>query len=110
VRCYPMTAETQQPQQPQRHPSEPITRRAAAPADRLEQPPRARRATGARMGAMRRVQPRRPASDRAYDWTKEQILSGALGGGSMISEGGVSEAIGVSRTPVREAFIRLAAE
>jgi DNA-binding GntR family transcriptional regulator len=50
------------------------------------------------------------ASDRAYGWTRSRILDGRLGGGSMINEGDVSAAVGVSRTPVREAFLRLASE
>ncbi|GAA5168708.1 MULTISPECIES: GntR family transcriptional regulator [Amycolatopsis] len=50
------------------------------------------------------------ASDRAYGWTKERILDGRYEGGRLISEGEVAEGIGLSRTPVREAFLRLAAE
>ena len=47
------------------------------------------------------------ASDRAYDWTRSKILDGSFSGGSMISESDVSEPLGISRTPVREAFLRL---
>lgn len=50
------------------------------------------------------------AADRAYAFVKDQIVSGALAGGILISEGEVSEAVRLSRTPVREAFLRLAAE
>ena len=50
------------------------------------------------------------ASDRAHAWTRGKILSGEFGGGEMISEGDVSDRVGVSRTPVREAFLRLEAE
>jgi DNA-binding GntR family transcriptional regulator len=50
------------------------------------------------------------ASDRAYAWTRGRILRGELRGGDMISEGDVSASVGVSRTPVREAFLRLEAE
>lgn len=47
------------------------------------------------------------APDIAYDFTKERILDGRLTGGDMISEGEIADGIGLSRTPVREAFLRL---
>lgn len=50
------------------------------------------------------------AADRAYAFVKEQIVTGAYPGGSLISEGEVSAAVEVSRTPVREAFLRLEVE
>lgn len=50
------------------------------------------------------------ATERAYAYAKERILDGRLRGGELISEGDVAEAVGVSRTPVREAFLRLEAE
>jgi DNA-binding GntR family transcriptional regulator len=50
------------------------------------------------------------ASDRAYAWTRDRILDGTFPTGGMISEGEVCGSVGVSRTPVREAFLRLAAE
>jgi DNA-binding GntR family transcriptional regulator len=50
------------------------------------------------------------ANDRAYRWTKERIIDGSFDGGTLISEGGVAEALDISRTPVREAFLRLSAE
>lgn len=50
------------------------------------------------------------AADRAYDYTKQRILDGEYAQGRLIGEGGVSDAVGVSRTPVREAFLRLEAE
>jgi DNA-binding GntR family transcriptional regulator len=50
------------------------------------------------------------AADRAYVHTKERILDGEYAQGRLIGEGEVSEAVGVSRTPVREAFLRLEAE
>jgi DNA-binding GntR family transcriptional regulator len=49
-------------------------------------------------------------SQRAYDATKDDILTGALRGGQLLSEGEVADRLGVSRTPVHEAFLRLAAE
>ncbi|EOM78293.1 GntR family transcriptional regulator [Rhodococcus rhodnii] len=45
-----------------------------------------------------------------YGDVKERILVGDLPGGELISEGEVATRIGVSRTPVREAFLRLEAE
>jgi DNA-binding GntR family transcriptional regulator len=51
-----------------------------------------------------------PAADRAYALTKELVLTGALPGGYLFSEGEIADRLGVSRTPVREAFLRLQAE
>ena len=50
------------------------------------------------------------AKDRAYAYVKERILDGAYPGGELLSEGEVAEALAVSRTPVREAFLLLEAE
>ena len=50
------------------------------------------------------------ATDRAYAHTKARIIDGGYASGALITEGEVSEAVGVSRTPVREAFLRLQAE
>jgi DNA-binding GntR family transcriptional regulator len=50
------------------------------------------------------------AKDRALDYVKSRILSGAFRGGELISEGEVARALEMSRTPVREAFLRLEAE
>ncbi|WP_320774315.1 GntR family transcriptional regulator [Streptomyces sp. CRN 30] len=50
------------------------------------------------------------AAQTAYAVTKELILSGELVAGSLISEGEIAERVRVSRTPVREAFLRLQAE
>jgi DNA-binding GntR family transcriptional regulator len=50
------------------------------------------------------------AKDRAYDFVKKQVLRGTYAGGDLISEGEVSSALKVSRTPVREAFLRLESE
>ena len=53
----------------------------------------------------------RPAAkDRAYAFVKERILDGGYPGGELLSEGEVAEALEVSRTPVREAFLLLEAE
>lgn len=50
------------------------------------------------------------ASERAYLHVKERILTGDLEGGELISEGEIAEQLTMSRTPVREAFLRLQAE
>jgi DNA-binding GntR family transcriptional regulator len=51
-----------------------------------------------------------PAAVRAYLATKELVLSGELPAGHLLSEGDIAERLGMSRTPVREAFLRLQAE
>lgn len=50
------------------------------------------------------------ATDRAYIHTKKMILQGSYQGGDLLSEGEVAHILGVSRTPIREAFLRLEAE
>ncbi len=50
------------------------------------------------------------SAELAYREVKERILTGALPGGELISEGEIAGALGMSRTPVREAFLRLEAE
>nr|WP_296766565.1 GntR family transcriptional regulator [Rhodococcus sp. (in: high G+C Gram-positive bacteria)] len=50
------------------------------------------------------------AAERAYTTTKAKIISGELVGGQLISEGAIGDQLGISRTPVHEAFLRLGAE
>jgi DNA-binding GntR family transcriptional regulator len=50
------------------------------------------------------------ASDRAYQFIREEILSGALPAGEQVREEQLAAACGVSRTPIREAMRRLEAE
>src|ERR1700760_1036189 len=50
------------------------------------------------------------AADRAYRWLRARILDGTFAGGRLLSEGEVADAVEVSRTPVRAAFLQLAAE
>lgn len=50
------------------------------------------------------------SAERAYREIKERILTGALPGGELISEGEIASELGTSRTPVREAFLRLETE
>lgn len=64
-------------------------------------------------GQDRVMAPRREsesATRRAYEWTRSRILDGTFPGGTLLSEGEVASAVEVSRTPVREAFLQLAAE
>src|SRR6476661_9880301 len=50
------------------------------------------------------------ASERTYAHLKRSILDGTHAGGVLVTEGEVAEAAGVSRTPVREALLRLEGE
>lgn len=51
-----------------------------------------------------------PAAEVAYRYVKGLVLDDRLAGGSMISEGEIAGQLTLSRTPVREAFLRLEAE
>ncbi|MEO8506397.1 MAG: GntR family transcriptional regulator [Betaproteobacteria bacterium] len=53
---------------------------------------------------------RRGASGTAFDWLRHQILSGRMRPGQALSENEIAQRLGVSRTPVREAIIRLESE
>jgi DNA-binding GntR family transcriptional regulator len=50
------------------------------------------------------------AAERAYEYTKRAIIRGELAAGTMTSELLICQQLGISRTPVHEAFLRLAAE
>src|ERR1700710_1636027 len=50
------------------------------------------------------------AKDRALDYVKSRILSGAFRGGGLISEGEGARGLERARAPDREAFLRLEAE
>lgn len=52
----------------------------------------------------------RSAADTAYLTVKELIVSGELPGGELVSEGEIATRLEISRTPVREAFLRLQVE
>ncbi|MEO3433759.1 GntR family transcriptional regulator [Inquilinus sp. CAU 1745] len=60
-----------------------------------------RRAAPVKRGSLRK---------RAYDQLKQMILSGALSPGERLSEIRLSTALGVSRTPLREALMSLETE
>jgi DNA-binding GntR family transcriptional regulator len=51
-----------------------------------------------------------PAADKAYRAVLDAIAAGSVPAGTLLTEGQVAEAIGMSRTPVREAFLRLNTE
>lgn len=50
------------------------------------------------------------AAQRVYDHVKTGILEASYTAGDLLTEGAVSADVGVSRTPVREALLRLEAE
>ena len=50
------------------------------------------------------------AKVRAYQYVKHLVLTEHAQGGAFVTEEEVASALGVSRTPVREAFLRLEAE
>ncbi|KAA5834227.1 GntR family transcriptional regulator [Saccharopolyspora hirsuta] len=54
--------------------------------------------------------PEAPAADRAYQHVKAGLLDGSYPDGELLSEGEVASALQMSRTPVREAFLRLQTE
>lgn len=51
-----------------------------------------------------------PAADKAYRAVLDAIAAGSAPAGTLLTEGQVAETIGMSRTPVREAFLRLSTE
>lgn len=51
-----------------------------------------------------------PAADKAYRAVLDAIAAGSAPAGTLLTEGQVADAIGMSRTPVREAFLRLSTE
>ncbi|WP_328439622.1 GntR family transcriptional regulator [Streptomyces sp. NBC_00457] len=51
-----------------------------------------------------------PAADRVYAHVKQGVLERRYEGGILLTEGELAEAVGVSRTPVREALLRLEVE
>ncbi|QIQ03742.1 GntR family transcriptional regulator [Streptomyces liangshanensis] len=53
---------------------------------------------------------RTPAADRVYSHIKQAVLDRRYQGGTLLTEGELAEAVGVSRTPVREALLKLEVE
>jgi DNA-binding GntR family transcriptional regulator len=50
------------------------------------------------------------AADIAYAFVKSRLLDGRFAGGTLLSENEVARQLGISRTPVRQAFLQLEAE
>jgi len=50
------------------------------------------------------------AADRAYRHVKRSLLDQVYASGALLTEGEIAAAVGLSRTPVREALLRLEAE
>src|SRR4051812_48182315 len=50
------------------------------------------------------------AAARVYAHVKERLLDGSFPGGALLSENELSQQVGLSRTPVRQAFVQLEAE
>jgi DNA-binding GntR family transcriptional regulator len=50
------------------------------------------------------------AAARVYSHVKERLLDGTFPGGALLSENELSQQLGLSRTPVRQAFVQLEAE
>ncbi|WP_416970332.1 GntR family transcriptional regulator [Streptomyces sp. 4F14] len=53
---------------------------------------------------------KQPAADRVYAHVKQGVLDRRFEGGTLLTEGELADAVGVSRTPVREALLRLEVE
>ena len=51
-----------------------------------------------------------PAAERAYEWVKRAIIEGDIAESEMLSEAVIASELGMSRTPMREAFLRLEVE
>jgi DNA-binding GntR family transcriptional regulator len=54
--------------------------------------------------------PARSAAARAYRYVKERLLDGRYPGGVLLSENELARELGISRTPVGQAFVQLEAE
>jgi DNA-binding GntR family transcriptional regulator len=50
------------------------------------------------------------AASRAYAHVKQRLLDGRFAGGQLLSENELAQQLGLSRTPVRQAFVALEAE
>lgn len=50
------------------------------------------------------------ASSQAYAYAKQRLLDGRYAAGTLLSENELAKRLGISRTPVREAFLQLEAE
>lgn len=57
-----------------------------------------------------RIDAPRSQGELAYDRLRQAIVAGQFGAGQRVTEVGIASLLGVSRTPVREAFLRLETE
>ncbi|MEU2793229.1 GntR family transcriptional regulator [Streptomyces sp. NPDC007100] len=80
----------------------------AAPVTSAPDSPRTTAATGAATTTTPAKTP--PAAERVYAYVKQAVLERRYEGGMLLTEGELAEAVGVSRTPVREALLRLEVE
>lgn len=62
------------------------------------------------MAKLKRIGSPKKLGEQTYEVVKEAIISGKFPQGNWLSEDELTEALGVSRTPVREAFKQLQAE
>ncbi len=56
------------------------------------------------------TEPRDSAARRAYAFVKQRLLDGRFASGTLLSENALARQLGISRTPVRQAFVQLEAE
>lgn len=56
------------------------------------------------------TEPVQSAAAAAYTYIKERLLDGSYPGGTLLSENELAKRLGLSRTPVRQAMLRLASE
>lgn len=59
------------------------------------------------MTSMQSPEPPRGKTDYVYEWLRDRIMSGALSPGEPIRQNSIAKQLGVSASPVREAFRRL---
>ncbi len=57
-----------------------------------------------------RIRDRATAKQRAYEYVKSRIIDRSFEEGDFLTEVGIAEGLGISRTPVREALVLLEAE
>ncbi len=56
------------------------------------------------------AEPPHSAAQRAYAFVKERLLDGRYANGVLLSENALARQLGISRTPVRQAFVQLETE
>lgn len=61
-------------------------------------------------GKIKKIRSRGPLATIAYDLIKDAILQGRFTPGTWLQEEQLTQALGISRTPIREAFNRLKSE